>query len=306
MRELSQARGALILAAILFSTGGALIKGTAFDGWQVACLRSFVAALAFPVLVPTARRWPSGAEWLVGIAYASTLVLYVVANKLTTAASTIFLQSTAPLYILALSPWLLGERATRRDVPFLAAMGAGLTLLVVGEPAAQSTAPDPRLGNALALGSGVAWAFTVMGLRRLRRTDAAGVTSSGGAGAVLAGNVLAAAATLPMAWPIQGALHPDWTTIVFLGVVQIALAYRLVTSGLAHVSALDASLLLLVEPVLNPVWAWALHGEEPGLVAVAGGAVLAGATLVRAWSGARATPIRTAVAVSLKPPPEER
>jgi len=302
MRELSKARGALILAAILFSTGGALIKGTTLDGWQVACLRSFVAALAFPVLVPAARRWPSGVEWLVGIAYASTLVLYVVANKLTTAASTIFLQSTAPLYILMLSPWLLSERASRRDLPFLVAMGTGLTLLVIGEPAAQATAPDPRLGNALALGSGVAWAFTVMGLRRLRRTDAAGNSTGGGTGAVVAGNVLAAAATLPVAWPIHGALHPDWTTIAFLGVVQIALAYRLVTSGLARVSALDASLLLIVEPVLNPVWAWALHGEQPGTLAVSGGAILAVATLVRAWSGARPATVRAALAAPLKPP----
>ena len=291
MQEVSQARFALVVAAVLFSSGGALIKGTSLGPWQIACFRSLVAAIAFVVLVPSARRLPTRGEWLVGIAYAATLVLFVVANKQTTAASTIYLQSTAPLYILMFAPWLLGERATRRDVPFLAAMAVALGLLVIGTPAAQTTAPNPALGNALALGSGVCWGFTVMGLRRLQRASASGAATGGtggtGGGAVVAGNVIAALATAPLALPVGASTAFDWGSIAFLGVVQIALAYRFVTFGLTRVAALEASLLLLVEPVLSPIWAWLVHGEEPGTLAIAGGALVAVATSAKAVFDAR-------------------
>jgi len=286
VQDVSKARIALVAAAVLFSSGGALIKGTSLDAWQIACFRSLVAAVAFIVLVPSARRLPTRGEWLVGIAYAATLILFVLANKLTTAASTIYLQSTAPVYILIFGPWLLGERATKRDFPFLLAMAGGIGLLVVGTPPAQATAPNPALGNALALASGVGWGFTMMGLRRLQRADSTGATG-GGTGAVVAGNLVAAAVTAPFALPAQGSFIPDWATILFLGVVQIALAYRFVTFGLTRVPALEASLILLVEPVLSPIWAWLEHGEEPGTLAILGGAVVAAATTVKGALDAR-------------------
>lgn len=293
MQDGSKARIALVVAAVLFSSGGALIKGTSLDAWEIACFRSFVAAIAFVAIVPSARRMPTRGEWLVGVAYAATLILFVLANKLTTAASTIYLQSTAPVYILLFGPWLLGERASKRDVPFLVAMAVALGLLVVGTPAAQATAPDPALGNALALASGVGWGFTMMGLRRLQRADASGA-GGGGTGAVVAGNLIAAAACAPFALPASGSFVPDWATILFLGVVQIALAYRFVTYGLTRVPALEASLILLVEPVLSPIWAWLEHGEEPGVLAILGGALVAIATTVKGASDAR----RTRVAAS--------
>ncbi len=289
MLDVSKARFALVAAAVLFSTGGALIKGTSLDAWQVACFRSAVAAIAFVLIVPSARRLPTRGEWLVGIVYAATLILFVLANKLTTAASTIYLQSTAPLYILLFGPWLLRERATKRDLPFLAAMAVALGLLVVGTPAAQVTAPDPVLGNTLALLSGVGWGFTMMGLRRLQRADAAG-KSGGGTGAVVAGNLIAAAATAPFALPAHGSFVPDWATILFLGVVQIALAYRFVAFGLTRVPALEASLILLVEPVLSPLWAWLEHGEEPGTLAILGGVLVAAATTLKGVFDARRWP----------------
>ncbi len=291
VKDVSKARTALVLAAVLFSSGGVIIKGTALDAWQVTCFRSLVAACAFPALVPSARRLPTRAEWLVGIAYAATLVLFVLANKLTTAASSTYLQSTAPVYILILSPWLLGERATKKDVPFLVAMAVAIGLLVVGTPETQTTAPDPALGNALALGSGVGWAFTMMGLRRLQRVPEGGSGSDqkrgGGTGAVVAGNVIAVLITASFAFPIAESGPQDWAAIAFLGVIQIALAYRFLTFGLTRVGALEASLILLVEPVFSPLWSWLAHDERPGLLALAGGAIVAVATTVKAAVDAR-------------------
>src|SRR6185436_18210309 len=107
--ERRRARLLLIAAAALFSTGGAAIKATSLTGWQVASFRSAVAAAALAAFLPGARRRWTWGTVAVGAAYAATMVLFVLSNKLTTAANTIFLQSTAPLYLLLLGPWLLHE-----------------------------------------------------------------------------------------------------------------------------------------------------------------------------------------------------
>src|SRR3954462_1333030 len=99
----------VLAAAALFSTGGAAIKATSLTAWQVASLRSTVAIAALLVLLPRARRRPTASMLAVGVAYAATLILFVVATKLTTAADAIFLQDTAPLYVLLAAPFLLGE-----------------------------------------------------------------------------------------------------------------------------------------------------------------------------------------------------
>ncbi|HEX9054070.1 MAG TPA: EamA family transporter, partial [Gemmatimonadales bacterium] len=165
MSSPTSARLRLALAALLFSTGGAAIKSAAFTGWQIAGFRSGVAAVVLWLLVPGARRGWSRRVFLVGAAYAATLVLFVLANRLTTSANTIFLQSTAPLYVLLLSPWLLHESVRPADVGFMAVVGLGLALFFVGAEPPLATAPDPARGNLLAAASGVTWALTVCGLR---------------------------------------------------------------------------------------------------------------------------------------------
>src|SRR5258706_12178150 len=110
-----RARLAILAAAILFSTGGAAIKATQLTGWQVASFRSAVAAIAVLLMLREARRGFSRLAALVAAGYAATMVLFVLANKLTTAASTIFLQSTAPIYLVLLGPWILNEPVRRRD-----------------------------------------------------------------------------------------------------------------------------------------------------------------------------------------------
>ena len=114
------------MAALLFSTGGAAIKSTSMTAWQVACFRSGVAALVLFVALPQWRRFWSPRPMLVGVAYAATMILYVTANKLTTAANAIFLQSTAPMYLLLLGPLLLREKIRPRDLSYTAAMVVGV------------------------------------------------------------------------------------------------------------------------------------------------------------------------------------
>ena len=271
----------VLAAAALFSTGGAVIKAVHLAGWQVACLRSSVAALALFVLMREVRRRPNLRVLGVGLAYAATLILFVLSNKLTTSASAIYLQSTAPLYVLLLSPWLLRERIRPRDVVFMIALACGLGLFFVGFDPVSATAPNPKLGNILAMASGLTWALTVMGLRALGR----GGESWGPAGAFW-GNIFAALLCLPLALPVAGSRPTDWALVAFLGIFQIGVAYLFLIRGLERVSAFEASLLLLLEPVLNPIWTWLVHGERPGVWSIAGAAVILVATAVKSWRDA--------------------
>jgi drug/metabolite transporter (DMT)-like permease len=281
----------LAAAAALFSTGGAAIKATALTSWQVASFRSGVAALAVLLLVPVARRgwgWPVA---LVSVVYAATMVLFVLANKTTTAANAIFLQSAAPLYVLVLAPLLLREHARRADLVAMAVIAAGLALVLRGVPPAAVTAPNPALGNALGMASGVTWALTMIGLRWLGARDAEGGGGGSALATVVGGNALACAACLPLALPVAGATGADWAVVGYLGVFQIGLAYLLLTRGIGGVPALEASMLLLIEPALSPIWAWLAHGERPGVAAVAGGVLILAAVLVRPWLQARAATV---------------
>jgi drug/metabolite transporter, DME family len=279
MTPSTRARLQLIGAALLFSTGGAAIKAANFTGWQIASFRSGIAALALLLLTPAARRGWTLQSVLVGFAYAGCLTLFVLANRLTTSANTIFLQSTAPLYLLILSPWLLKEPVRRQDLGFMLAVGLGLMLFFVGVETPVRTAPDPVQGNLLALASGFFWALAVCGLRWLSSREGRGSPLA----AVVSGNVTAFLISLPFALPLGVHSPGDWAIIVYLGVFQIALAYVLVTRAIGHIPALEASVILLFEPVLNPIWAWVIHGEVPAAWALLGGAIILGATTAKSW-----------------------
>ena len=288
------ARLRLVAAAALFSTGGAAIKATTLNAWQVASFRSGVAALALVLLVPAARRRWSLRVVAVGTLFAGTMILFVLANKLTTSANAIFLQSTAPLWVLLAGP-LLHERATRDDVLLMLVIAAGMALVFVGADRAQATAPDPLRGNLLAIVSGVFYAGTVLGLRWLGRGHAES-SSSDGVATVVAGNVVACLVALPMALGAPSlhvpALHaPDVAVVLYLGVVQIGLAYLALSTAMPHVPAIEASTLLLVEPALNPVWAYLVHHERPSPLAWAGGALIVlGAAAKTLWDARRERP----------------
>jgi DME family drug/metabolite transporter len=289
MLSRNAARLQLIGAAVLFSTGGAVIKAADFTGWQIAGLRSGIAAMALLLLTRAGqaggflRRPRLGPPILVGTAYAACLTLFVLANRLTTAANTIFLQSTAPLYILLLGPWLLKEPIRKQDFGFMLAVGLGLGLFFIGVEQPAATAPDPRRGNLLALASGFCWALAICGLRWLGTDPQRGTPMA----AVVSGNFIAFLVALPMALPLGAHSLLDWSLILYLGVFQIALAYVLVTNAIQVIPALEASVILLLEPVLNPVWAWVVQGERPGAWALLGGAIILGATTYRNWSERR-------------------
>jgi drug/metabolite transporter (DMT)-like permease len=286
MNSSFRSRVLLIVAAVLFSTGGAAIKATSLTIWQVASLRSGVAACALALVVRDARRGWSLRLTPIAVAYAATLILFTWATKLTTSANAIFLQDAAPLYVLLLGPIILHERPRRSDLAVAAAVCGGVALVLSGGHTQMATAPDPTSGNVVAVMSGLTWALTIVGLRHLARKDVPGVGDRAMTTVVM-GNAIAALAAMPFAWPIAGAHLADLTLVLYLGLFQIAAAYVCLTRGIRHVRALEASTLLLIEPALNPLWTWWIHGESPGTAALAGGAVILGATLINAWQQSR-------------------
>ena len=278
----------VVAAAVLFSTGGAAIKLCGFGPWQLAAGRALVAACAILVLIPEARRGWSWRSVVVGVAYAGAGLFFILANKLTTAASAIFIQATHPLFILALAPLLLHEHVTRHDLEYMALLVVGMALLLSAPGRHFATAPDPALGNIFAAACAVSWALTLIGYRWVaRRPGTRGPDAAGDhapiAAAAVTGNVIVFLVAFPIALPLTPGTQRDWVVVAYLGVFQLALAYVFLSRAVAAVRALEVSLVGLVEPVLSSVWAWLIHGETPGPRVVAGGAVILAATAWHAW-----------------------
>jgi drug/metabolite transporter, DME family len=263
----------VLLAGLLFATGGALIKSCEFPSLQRAGLRALVAAVTIFVLLPAARRRLDARILRLVPAYFAATCLFVVANTLTTAADAIFLQSTAPLWLVIFGPLLLGERPSRRDLVTLAGIAVGMALCFAAPTLAQRTAPEPALGNWIALASGVGYAFLLLGMRWLSQNDPGSSVA-----AIAWGNAFAcplALLLMPVVGqtPILGSAS-DWIVILLLGSVQVGLAYTLLATAIVHVPAVRVSLLLMIEPAINPLITFAVHGERPHGLSVAGGAVI--------------------------------
>jgi drug/metabolite transporter, DME family len=280
------ARLQVILAALLFSTGGTIIKAVSLSGWQVVAGRSLFAAVAIALGGGPLWRAFSWRSVIVGSAQAATLVTFVTANKLTTAANAVFLQATAPLYIALLGPVLLGEHMKRKDLPLLALIFAGVGLLFAGSHEPLATAPNRVLGTLVGIVSGFCWSLTVMGLRWIVRSDPAHGSDGARAAAVM-GNVIAFVLCVPVALPMPMPNLANVFGIVYLGVFQVGAAYLLLSRGLRHVPAAAASLLLLAEPAFSPLWAWLVHHEAPGLWPLVGGGLILAAATAATWRDSR-------------------
>jgi drug/metabolite transporter, DME family len=272
----------LVLCALLFATGGAAIKLASFTAWQTAAFRSGVAAAVLLLAFPEARRGWRLSTWLAAASYAATLILFVHANKLTTSANAVFLQASAPAYLLVIGPVFLKEKLRRSDLWMGLLIVAGMVLFFCGHAAPQATAPDPHSGNLLAVVSGVTWAITLAALRSAAR-------GSGGSALpmVVAGNLIVFLVSLPQALPVTHADGVSVAVVLYLGCIQIAFAYWLLTRGVRHVPAFESSLILLLEPVSNPVWTWLIHGERMDPWALAGAALVLAGVAFQAWISQR-------------------
>lgn len=273
-REHSRAILFLLLAALLWSTGGFFIKWVDWNPMAISGGRSAISALVIAAAFRRDLKISGSPVQIAGaLAYALTVTLFVIANKMTTAANAILLQYTAPVYVALLSVWLLNERPSRRDWFAILAVLAGMVLFFF-----EKMSPGNLTGNICALASGLTFALFILLLRKQR--DASPAAS------VFLGNVLTACAGLPFMFDsLPG--PAGWAGLVFLGVFQLGMAYVLYTLAISHVTAMEAVLITLIEPVLNPLWVFILMGETPSWASLLGGLIIIGSVTVRQVIGVR-------------------
>jgi drug/metabolite transporter (DMT)-like permease len=267
MTERTRTVGYLLAAALLWSAGGVLIKWVEWHPIAIAGARSAIAAATLWALLRRPRFNWSAAQVGGAVAYAATVLLYVSAVKITTAANAILLQYTAPIYVALFGVWFLQERTTWIDWLAVAISVAGMTLFF-----RDSLSSQALWGDVLAALSGVTLAWMVLFLRKQK--DGAPMES------VLLGNILAAIASLPFLWGSAPGLK-GWAGLALLGVFQLGLSYALYTTAIRHVTAVEAVLFSTLEPILNPVWVLLLIGERPGPWALVGGALVVTAITAR-------------------------
>ena len=263
---------------MIWSTGGLFIKWTTLSGLELSFGRSLLAAITVALFTRREGFGVNRITLIASVLYAALLLLFVLATKETTAANAIFLQYTAPLYVLVLEPIFYKEKFRQRDLITVIFCVIGMSLFFVGK-----LRPQDVTGNLLALASGVCFAFYFL---LLRHPSARNVNR---ASSVIYGNLLVVLIAAPVG--LQALSHitlHDTLSVVYLGVVQIGVAYTLFTLGMSRgIRSLDAGIVGYIEPVLNPVWVFLVIGERPSKWALIGGAIIVGAVVVHTTLKAR-------------------
>lgn len=272
----------IVIAALLWSTGGIGIKGVDDPALKVTFYRSVFAAITLFLLFRKGVRVRWTPAFLAAIvSYGMCLTAFVVATKWTTAANAIFLQYAGVVWVLLFSPLVVKEPMRRRDVIAIVVAMSGMALFFVGKFESRGMA-----GNAMALLSSVFFAALILSLRREHDASRAAVTW---------GNVFIALAMLPFVANDLALTPKSFGGLLFLGVFQIGLAYAAFVKGLKYITATEASLTGMLEPVANPIWVLLFLGERPSGYAIAGAAVVLAAI---AWHTMQGEP------ASEMPPPD--
>ena len=277
MDSLSERRKAILylaLAAILWSTSGLFVKILDWQPVSILAGRSLFASIVFLIYL---RRIPARfSMWqlLAAGMFILTQFLFVTSTKMTTAANSIFLQYTAPIYIVLLAFWFLREKPSRTDWVSMLIIFIGLTLFF-----ADKLSTDGFYGNLLAILSGVTSAVMMVSFRAQKNGNPA------------ESNLIAFLFTATFGFPFvlkETWTVTNWSILAFLGVFQIGLAFIFFTQGIKHIPALEANLIGTLEPVLNPIWVFLFYGESMGAFALLGGLVVLGGVVLSAIGSAKA------------------
>lgn len=251
-----------------------LVKSVDWHPLAIAGARSGIAAVVIWAAFHKSPLTFNRSQLTGALAYTATVILFVAATKLTTAANAILLQYTAPVWVAILGAWLLKEKATLQDWVTIAVVLGGMVLFFLDKVSAGGT-----LGNIMAVASGFTLALMAVSMRRQKEGSPFG--------SILLGNVLTFLIGLPViltSSPAPG----GWTGLILLGVFQLGLSYVLYSVAIKHVKALEATIITVIEPILNPLWVFLLLGEVPGPWALIGGLVILAALTGRyVWPALR-------------------
>ena len=261
MSSKSKAIILLICTAILWSKGGFLIKFINWHPVAIAGGRSIIAALIMWAYVKKPKFTWSNIQIMGAVAYALTVILFVIANKLTTAANSILLQYTGPIYVALFSYWFLKEKITAIDWITIHVVIIGMTLFFI-----EKLSPDGILGNLAAILAGIAFGWLALCLRKQK--DESPLES------LILGNILTGIIGLPFIIDSGIPSQQSMIALFVLGIFQLGIPYILYSKAVKHVSALDAVLIPVLEPILNPLWVFLLLGESIGMWPMIGGAII--------------------------------
>ena len=264
----------LVITALLWSTGGFLVKGIQWHPVAITGMRSLIAAAVILIAIRKPELTWSLPQLGGAVCYAGTVILYVIANKLTTAANAVLLMYTAPIYVIIFGPWFLKEKASRRDWLAVGAVMVGIVVFFMDK-----LSPEGFLGNMLAVLSGVSFAWMTLFLRKQKRGSP--VES------VFLGNLLAAVIGLPFFLREELPEINGILMLIALGTFQLGFSYVLYTKAIQKVRAFEAVLITMLEPVLNPVWVFLLLGEVPGNWALAGGTIVMATVVLHGLAASR-------------------
>lgn len=277
MDSLSERRKAilyLVITAILWSSSGLFVKILDWQPVAILAGRSLFAAIVFLIYL---RRIPTRFglwQLLAALMFILTQFLFITSTKMTTAANSIFLQYTAPIYVVLLGYWFLGEKPSRTDYIAMFIIFLGLTLFF-----GDKLSPEGFYGNLLAILSGVTSAIMMVSFRAQKDGNPA------------ESNLIAFLVTAGFGFPfiLQETWTVDsWLILAFLGVFQIGFAFIFFTKGIKHIPALEANLIGTLEPVFNPIWVFLFYGESMGRFALVGGLVVLGGVILSAVGSAKA------------------
>ncbi len=269
---------AMALTAFLWSSAGLFIKVIDWHPFAIAGMRSLVSSLVVLAWLRRPRFHWSPAQVGAALAQTATMLLFVAANKTTTAANAILLQYIGPVFTAIIGAWILKERAHWEHWLAFAFVAGGMALLFMDR-----IGGGRLLGNVLALGSGLTFSFCYVFLRQQK--DASPLESMLLAHWFTAAIGLAVTLFLPLpafTWKVASA-------IAVLGVFQVGAAAILFAAAIKRITAVSANLIAVIEPVFNPVWVFLVLGERPGIQALAGGAIIIAAVTGASVINARRT-----------------
>lgn len=290
------------MASLFWSSAGLMIKTVSLPPIQIAMYRSLVAGLFLGIYLMIHRRHLSrdafsGSALRTALFYMLTVTLFVLANKLTTSANAVFLQYTAPVYVILISYFAFREKVSLTEVATVAICLAGMFLFFMEEEKSSSF-----VGNVVGVLSGVAFALLQVSVKRAERSEAGSqdvvAMETKGVAHLALGNVVTVGMLfvfilvsvrlepgsflLPLTGSEFTMTAADAAGLLFLGIVQLGCGYLCFAKGARHISSVEIAIYTLLEPVLNPVWTFLGTGETPGGWAILGAVVIIVAMVVNA------------------------
>lgn len=257
----------LVIASILWSIGGLFIKLVDWNPMAIAGARSGIAAIVMLLYLKRTVHYLGKTKLLGACTYASLLIFFVTANKLTTSANAILLQFTAPIWVVLFSKFFLKEKIKKYDLVTIIFVMLGMILFFMGDLKSGN-----KIGNFIAILSGVSMAGVVIFLKRLGDDSPVEMT--------FLGNII----TFIIAFPFFFLSVPSLNSILallILGIFQLGISYIFYTLAIKYVSPIEAILIPVLEPLLNPVWVFIFTGETPGTYAFMGGAIVVISIIIR-------------------------